>query len=217
MINKDLYYQKGRNYGSLYNFPLKPLITDFSFYDFCESAYSPDHGAFLVITDKQYVVGYNAGFGEGSHLYAFARVMKDMHGGGDIKDEKEALKLDMDLESQYPFARIIYETYEDDSTHQTRNVGYITFIFATFGKNKTFTPLQYEQFMKFYEKYNEEIKFVCKKFNFYVNYTTRGETGSIEHHYSKNLDGVLDYIKNHIVNKKVDNNEIILNSEELKK
>ena len=60
MKSNDLenYYVKGRTSGSKWNFDLQPLITDFNFYDFCCSANSSDHGGFLVITDKQYVVDY---------------------------------------------------------------------------------------------------------------------------------------------------------------
>lgn len=218
MKSNDLenYYVKGRTSGSKWNFDLQPLITDFNFYDFCCSANSSDHGGFLVITDKQYVVGYNAGFGEGAHVYAFARCMKDMQGGGDINSDKESFALDFTLEKEYLFARIIYEMYEDEVTHQKKHAGYIVFPLADFRNNKNITKGQFEQFLKFYEKYNDEIKYVYKKFNFVVDYTNY-ENDRVTHHYANSLDGLRDYLSKHIVDKKShDNHEIILNQERTK-
>ena len=50
--------------GSAYNYDLTPLIENFTFYDFVTKIENnQDHGGFLVITDNQYIIGYNAGFG----------------------------------------------------------------------------------------------------------------------------------------------------------
>ena len=38
---------------------------------------------------KQYVIGYNAGFGTGSHGCALARCMKDLQGGSYTDGERQ--------------------------------------------------------------------------------------------------------------------------------
>jgi len=58
-----------------YNFDINKMIKDFSFYDFIDQTRGgkKDNGAFLVVTDKQYILGYNADYGLGSHQQSFAR------------------------------------------------------------------------------------------------------------------------------------------------
>lgn len=210
------YYLKARTVGSRVNFDLAPLIKNFSFYDFCSAAKSSDNGAFLVVTNKQYILGYNAGFGQGAHVYAFARCMKELLGGGEIASNQEAFRLDNELGTKYLPARIIYEIYEDHETHQKQSYGYIVFMFANYTKNKEINEYQYEQFLKFYEDYSDEIKLVTKKFNFFVKYTCLNEDGTVYTDESKDLDNVLNYIKSHLV--KVDDayDEIILENSKAK-
>ena len=215
-INIDNYYTKARDVGDRVNFLLAPLIDNFSFYDFCDHPQASDNGAFLVITNKQYVLGYNAGFGLGAHVYAFARCMKDIKGGGNILSNREAFQLENELANKFIQARIIYERYEDDLSHQVSNVGYIVFVLATNNGNKTFTNQQYEQFMKFYNDYRDEIKYVCKKFSFTVNYTCQDENGKICHNVYQDLENVKKYMENHLVDVDTIDDEVILNGSKTK-
>lgn len=135
LINKGYYGRKSGG-GSSYNYELAPLIQDFSFYDFiagCEP--DCDHGGFLVITDKQYIIGYNAGFGVGGHMSSYARVMKDLQGGGDIQ-YRDAVRLNTECCMSYVTARITYENIEGG--HE----GYIHFTLT----NHPITEKQFEVF-----------------------------------------------------------------------
>ena len=92
------YIARKNGNGSAYNYDLGPLIYNFSFDTFILDAEKSkeglqEHGAFLIITNNQYIIGYNAGYGTGTHISAFARTTKDMFGGGSILNQNEAFKL----------------------------------------------------------------------------------------------------------------------------
>ncbi len=194
---QNLFFKKGRDDGDLFNFPLEPLIRNFSFYDFCSKTKRPDNGGFVVITDTDYTIGYNSGFGEGSHLCVFARYLKNRMGGGIISNMDEAEQLYSFVERNFITARIVYEIYEDIETFEKRIHGYIYF-----NLNKGINKKEFEQFQKFYEKYNEEIKYVCKKFNFSVSFMARDIDGKKITDTSSSLDNILEYMKNNIVEEK---------------
>lgn len=207
---KDLanHYTKGHNNG--YDFDLQPLIQDFSFYIFCSESKDDEHGAFLVITNRQYILGYNPLEGRMPHSHAFARCMKDISGGGYIKDDHEGTHLQTILENKYLCARIVYETYEMEDSHRKQASGYITFIVAGFRKNKVFTYQQYDEFMKFYADYNEEIKRVCNKFNFVVSFVYYNESGKLVHVETKDLEAIRLYLHDHLVEVNDIDDEVIL-------
>ena len=78
------------------NFDIKELIHNFSLYDFIDAAKErpdEDFGGFLVCTPKQYLFGYNSGFGPGPHAASFARTMLDIKGGGIISNQMELIKI----------------------------------------------------------------------------------------------------------------------------
>lgn len=178
------------------NFDLLPLIQKFSFYDFCNEADTVDHGAFLVITNMQYILGYNYGYGDGPHEDAFARTMKDILGGGVIRSEDEVLKLAKMAKTKYITARIMYEVYEDDYSHIKRKSGRIAFLL---GYHPKITKEQYEMFKEFYDDYNEEIKCVCQKFPFIVTFSYYNEENKIKRFESDSLDMVKEYLEKNIV------------------
>lgn len=57
----DAFYGNKRGTGSRYDFDLNSLIQDFSFSDLVISSRrnNEDNGAFLFVTQKQYIVGVN--------------------------------------------------------------------------------------------------------------------------------------------------------------
>ena len=68
-IGTGLWYQNRNDNGRDYNYDITPLIQNFDFYDFIDYAERfkeeiKDYGAFIVITNKQYIIGYNASFAE---------------------------------------------------------------------------------------------------------------------------------------------------------
>ena len=180
MDNIDGFLQK-RDKGSDYNFELQPLIENFNFYDFVSYAEygkkeMQDYGGFLVITDKQYVIGYNAWFGQGTHMGSFARTMKDMHGGGVISTQRDAFHLEFLCTRKYLTARIVYECLGTDEFDRPLYSGYINFGLSDYKP----TPEQFEVFKKFYEDYNDDLKKVITKYGikkFYVRYYYKNEHG----------------------------------------
>lgn len=211
--NLDNYYNKGSESIDKYNFSLEPLIKDFSFYDFCDNASGDDYGGIIVITNKQYIVGYNSSMGSGSHAATLARVKKDLSGGGYINNNREVNELSRALEDEAFTARILYEPYYDMNENKIKRAGGIVFVLSRCFANKKITYGQYENFLKFYDKYNEEIKYVCKKFQFTVKYAIVDSSGNIQHNECNSLDNVLEYIKNILIEKEEENNnEVILNT-----
>ena len=54
-------------------------------------------------------------------------------------------------------------------------------------------------FKKFYEKYNEDIKYTCLKFDFNVECTYHDSTGRPRGDISFNLDFVYSFMERHII------------------
>ena len=199
MLNDDLmvtgHFVRKSGGGSAYNYALIPLIQDFSFQQFVSEGRNPDlseHGGFIVVTDKQYVCGYTAGFGSGSHNAALGRVMKDMHGGGEIHNFSDNIRLCTFCKNRFPTARFIFEKGVDNANGYPTYNGYIQFEFADI----KITPAKLASFEKFYSDYNEEIKAVCRKNKFYVNfsYIENGMVRSFNG--GTSLDEVYEFMKN---------------------
>ena len=207
------FYMRKSGEGSSFNYDIKELIKNFDFYEFVRigsKRYAGDYSAFLVITSKQYIIGYTAGFGEGTHQSIFARVHKDLNGGGDINNYMELMRHNNDCVRKYITARILYEKIGTDENGRAKFDGSIHFNFP----DRNINPCEYEVFKKFYEDYNDNIKFAIKKSNgtFSVSYHSK-ETGNKL--YLDSLDGVLEF-----VDKKLDDsievqpsNEVILGTE----
>lgn len=208
-------YVNNQNNGDAdYNYELSPLIQNFSFFDFVEKGQrKEDNGGFVVITNNQYIIGYNAGFGAGTHISAFARTMKDLNGGGVISNGLEAIKLSNACKLEYIIAQIVYEYQYDNEYSRPIYGGCINFELS----NKRFTINQYNVFKKFYEDYNNEIKLLINKYgrnNFYVRFSYIDEFKKIQSDYSDSFDNIFKYIENHIdETKKVEEDKIILGKE----
>ena len=100
----DYYYGRKDGTNPNINFDITPLINRFDFYDYLiestKEGYTSQSG-FLIITENQYILGYNEGYGIGSHGNIFARAMKDIHGGGKINSFDEENKLDIECNRKY--------------------------------------------------------------------------------------------------------------------
>lgn len=177
--------------GSKYNFDLEPLISNFDFYDFFYNGMrldADDYGAFAVLTTKQYILGYNAGFGFGSHYSSYARVLKDISGGGDINNDRDLAFLSFKCQNTYITIRICCEKIEQK---------YASSISVKIPKNGI-NQEQFHVFEKFYEDYNKEIEKMCNKFNCRVSFSKND--GTYRSYVSNNLDEVMEYLRS-IVNK----------------
>ena len=211
-------YTSREKAGSGYNYDLLPLIKNFSFLEFIYNALknnenSDDYGAFLVITNNQYIIGYNSELGRGTHISSFARTMKNLNGGGRIDRDSDALKLNRECRNNFLTARVLYECNSQTENGRNMYSGCIDFSLGT----QMITKDQFEVFKKFYEDYNKEIEIVIKKCslkNFCVWLSYRDENGKLCVDKSGNLDNLYKYLENHIdENKELEDDKIILGVE----
>lgn len=194
MINP--YIQRKTGSGSNYNFNLQELIKNFSF---CEFIYngskyeSIDFGGFFVMTDKQYVIGYNSGFGVGSHLSAWARFMKEINGGGYINNDDEIIYLSKVCQEKFITARMIYEMVNIDDNGSPKYFGYLHFNFP----DKKISLNQLELFKQFYNEYNVDLRLAIAKSKgvFKVSFYSK-KTGSVEN--LNSLNEILKYMEENV-------------------
>ncbi len=211
-MDQDLlnHYAKGRTAGSKYNFDLETLMKGFDFYEFCDNAGEQDSNAFIVFTNHQYIMGYTAGFGEGSHVHAFARIYKELHGGGEIRSEGEAINYSSLLQRDYLTVRVFCA--ETQGLRGPYHQGRIYFDTDSIYRHQPdITPSQYEQFLKFCEKYADDIKRICEEYGMVVEFHTT-ENGKIKRHTSKSLDEIAEYLQSIAIAPEIENEEeVILN------
>ena len=206
------FYQNRNDKGRTYNYDLSALIHDFDFYEFIDYAEKfkdelKDYGAFIVITNKQYIIGYNASFGEGTHLSSFARVMRDLKGGGVIINSQEAKQLTDECINKYITGRIMYERCE--SVGRPKCEGHISFNLV----GKTVSLEQLNVFEKFMYSYGLEIKRIIKKYGmdkFKIIVTYINDEGVLDSIYTDCLEDVYELLKKNICLCNEDSNEIIL-------
>ena len=78
-----------------YNFDLKEMIESFDFLEFIKpnnKKFKDYRAGILLITDNKYIISYSRDYGYGDHLPAFARLFKDLDGGG-LLTKKKAEKI----------------------------------------------------------------------------------------------------------------------------
>lgn len=174
------------------NFDIHKMIDSFDWYDFMSrGAHKTSYGiasgeecsnaSLLLITNKQYILSYTEGYGQGVHYDAAARIIKDLHGGGYLT-KKEAMQSHGCLHN-YIWARIIFEN----------GIGAISFMDLANLNSKN-----YELFCCFYNDYNETIKVLCNRYNFVVRFTYRDENKKLIAIESKSLDELLLFLQNHL-------------------
>ena len=203
--------------GSKYNYDLEPLISNFTFYDFVTKIESSEeHGAFLVITNNQYIIGYNAGFGAGTHLSAFARTEQDINDNSksSINNDQDAIRLSRKCATNYITARIIFERTGENNYGRPTYSGYIHFNLKEFGGK--ITPSQFEMFKEFYEDYNEDIKYITARYNFIVSINYVDSNKKSIRKEAKDLDELYNYLEQNIDNNKVIEEEKIIIGKERK-
>lgn len=207
-----LFFQNKDSNRVNYNFDLSELTNDFSLFDFikngnvaCRENIGDDFGGFLVCTPKQYVFGYNSGFGVGPHIASFARTMKDIMGGGEISSIDEFTKLGTMCSENYLCGRLLYENVGLDEYGSPKLTGVLNILTKGSIDSSTFLT-----FKKFYEDYNSEVKLVCKNLRgrFKVSYFDKDNHKKVE---TEALDSVLDYLEKHIDNSLAsEENEVII-------
>ena len=177
------------------NFNLSECTENFSLLKLIDEARKypeEDYGGFLVCTPKQYVYGCNSSFGTGSHGSSFGRVMKDIHGGGQITTERELLALANECETTYLCGRIVYSCRGYNQNRKPIFSGSIVFMSA-----KPISALMFESFKKFYEDHKREIELAISNSNgsFNIQYTSKELRKRIT---TNDLSEVYNYLENHI-------------------
>ena len=199
------YYNKNSTLETGYNYDLAPLLYKFNFYDFVSYAEQGkvgdnDYGGFLVITPKQYIIGYNSGFGTGTHLSSFARTMMDLKGGGPIFDNFQATDLAVECDDNYLTAVIIYEKVSIQGKPVFKG-------FISFDLTKKVSENEYRVFEKFCDDYKEDISYVIKKFkNFSIIYQYRDNNGKKRTESTTDLELIKQIVRNNIDYNKEENN-----------
>ena len=216
----------GVNHGTKgeFNYDIRPLINEnFDFYDLISNAKdSPnDNGAFLVITNNQYILGYNRGMGTGGHSLSFANAylaINEGYIGFDKQFHKGEISSFVDMTStntkcmhDYLTARIYYEGHD---TNVYGRIIYSGSIHFTFKKNiNEKIPLeQFEMFEQFYNDYNDEIKSITRNNpNFVVSFSYYDDNSVHQDVRSKDFDLLYEYLKTHIdYDKKIEDEKRII-------
>ena len=210
LISRSYYNAKGD-----YNYDIMSLINEnFDFYDFIKNGKNTlltDNGAFLVISNNQYVLGYNRGMGTGGHDLAFARAFSEINGGVLNYDSngnavyKSNGKLNFSnvnlncraCESKYITARIFYEYACDNQVGTPIFSGGIYFDLASHGYK--ITQEQFHVFEQFYNDYNRDIKISTKNLPyFYISFRYLNELGEVKEMGCRDLEPLYNYLKNNI-------------------
>ena len=179
-----------------YNFNLKEMIESFDFLEFIKpnnKRFKNYRAGILAITNKQYIISYSRDYGYGDHLPAFARLFKDLNGGG-LLTKKKAEKLVLESRKKYITAKL-YFGYDNN------NEGVILFDNLQNLNNENFKLLY-----AFYENYNDIIKSICKNTQFCVAYFDENKKIVT----SKSMDDLILYAK-----KKKKNTNIIEEKENI--
>jgi len=208
--------------GSDFNYDLFLLINNFSFCDLVNYAYEQDrketlekledYGAFFVITNEQYIIGYTAGNGAGTHKSAYARVQKELQGGGEIHTLGEAKALTEKCLKNNITARIYYaKSYLNNFLNYNGHID----INLT---DTIITPEKFKLFKQLYDKYNDELLYLNSKGNiFQVEYTYL-EKNRILRHESSSLDSLYLYFEKNVNRENIsDKSDEIIIGETIKK
>jgi len=219
-MDKDYqnYVTKGSYTHEKWNFDPSPLVSDFNLLEFCRDGLKldeyADHGGIVVITNQQYIIGYTSNFGAGPHMETFARLEKDMTGGGEISSFQELVMLSTKLSARAITARIIYEPVFLEGRSRPVYDGYMHFSMVTpGGKNKQITQEQYEQFLRLYEDYNQEILTACHNYRLRISYSYINEEGTLKKDTSDSLDNLKAFMEHNLTLEPVEEEpEVIINN-----
>lgn len=187
-----------------YSFPLDKMIMsgEMDFYRFIENGKKYDaNGAFLVITEQQYIIGINAWDGAGSHNYSHARVnleLKNRHPETLtlLQIAQEALELEENF---------IVIDFENETSERNQRIKEIR---VSLPRN-TITPLELKTFENFYYEYNEAIR----NEEFIISCRIKNSEEKYKWILLNDIDDLLLFMKNNtnenLIVHKIQNEEII--------
>ena len=194
-----------------YNFDLSKMIEKFDLYDLCNLVRERDaenNGAAIVITGKQYIVSYNKASGRGTHEGTFARVYKDLHGGGTIYNSNDAWDAYGKCKKEYITGIITYESVEVLSKLGNYSGGIVFELGVDFGNsiNRMISPRMFESFKAFYNDYNAIVQRICHRFNFNVIFRYYRDHNTVADN-SDSLDNLYYFLEKHVDPNLVDDDE----------
>lgn len=188
--NKTIYeYAFIGNPNRKYNFPLNAMLIsgEMDFYKFIQNGKKYDsNGAFLIITEQQYIIGINAWDGAGSHNYSHARVNLELN-----NHHPETLTLTqiaqeaIDLEKNFIVIDFEYATRQYEQTIKEIRV---------YLPRKKISQFELQSFENFYNEYQEAIKFG----EFPVSYRIKNSEGKNEWYLLNDIDELLTFFKNNV-------------------
>lgn len=176
-----------------YFFDAKKMIEAFDMDEFLKERDDLDlsNGAFLIITDKQYILSYNKDYGKGLHLESMANALFEIW--GEKKEEEEIPYIVPSSEKENIMASLVNEP----------GMSYMAFPLKYL---KRITPNQLALFKKFLDRYND--KFIrCAKENI-DSFTIYVEKDTEEEYHD--LTPVYDYLKTIVDENKVVREENII-------
>ena len=192
MVDFDysLYAEKSRTHASC-NFDLDEHVRKFDLFEFCYDKSGTDRYGFLVVMNDRYLMGYNASYGLGTHIGAFARVMQNQNGGGIILNDQEAYSLSEMCSSKFIVSSIMHEYVGDMLIKENKYKNYMSFEF----KNNSYNSEVINTFKKFYDENNSNIIYLANKFDFKVIFCYK-RNEKLLFDKSSNLDNVYEFVTN---------------------
>lgn len=186
-------------------------LAGFSFDKFFKNYmyYEKDYGGFIIITDKQFLVGFNKNQrGLEHHCDAIAKTYMTLHKLPDLQyqtpEEKEksqiqAVKYFFAAGEEYMCARFDYEKKsqyqrmdgEFEKGKPNEYEGVLSFDIS----NTKINYKNYKQFLKFYLQYNDDIEYYSKHLNFPVEFVYDKDGKKELWH---NLDKMKDYLEKYL-------------------
>lgn len=187
---------------SLAGFSLDEFFKNYMHYD-------KDYGGFIIITDKQYLIGANKNQqGLEKHCDAIAKTYMTLHKLPDLpcttleerkKSQIQAVKYYYAAGEEYICARFDYERKSDFKTvgnefergKPNEYEGVLSFDIS----NTKINYKNYKQFLEFYLAFNDDINYYSKHFNFPVEFVYDKEEKKVSWH---NLDKLKEYLEKYL-------------------
>ena len=175
--------------------------------------YEHDYGGFVIITDKQYLIGFNKNKqGVEKHCDAIAKTYMKLHNLPDLpcatleeklRSKVKAVKYFYAAGEEYICARFDFEKKSEfRSANNEFEKGKPNEYQVVLSFDITKTKLNYrniKQFIKFYEQYNDDIAYYSKHFDFPVEFVYGNDKKDKPSH---SLDNMLAYLENYLMEHK---------------
>ena len=164
-----------------FNFDVKRMIDEFDLEKFLAATHSFnwEHGAYLLISDNQLILGYNRDYGRDKHEYAIAHAIRIIRDLDYFDSEKDTFRLDYKTNNEFIKARLLNEELSG------------RLILFDLYKLESITRNQYILFEYFCDKYNDLVKQISLSSEPIVHYSTNKSQSFT----CNDLETVKEYLK----------------------